>query len=369
MNTIKTLAVAVLGTCLMVSAPVSGAAFEPWIQLKASYQTSFTYDLEEVAAFGIDRARAGAAGKFAEQFYFEVVFEGKYTERGDGARLRKAFMSWEFLERHHASIGAIEIAFSRPISGTEFNFINYDITSSPDSYQYGFMVEGSLMNNLISYSAAVCNGEGLTSGNIGRGFLYLLRAELLLMGKKDLRDGAAVAARDGMFNISLAAALDNKAETTDSGVTYEYYDAYYFLADFTYKVDYISIFAQAHFNMFTRKEDGTYWGGEEGNVRKAMGGFVQVAYNFKGITGIALEPIVKYEFWRNTVNEGLSDLDVDKQQLAVGFTYYVKQHNLKLNLEYRKVLKDDKVYFVKEPSDQFVGFRITHKFASGKVGL
>lgn len=339
-----------------------------WIKLKADYQASFFMDLEDVAGFSMDRARIGAIGTFAKNFFFEVSVDGKYTQDDKGTELKKAYLQWTFLPGHSVSFGGVQMSFTRPISGTEFNFINYDITYTPNAYQYGIMFEGRIAN-MLAYSATIANGEGLKTDNIGKGFLYSLRVEYLHGGVRDYFDGVATPGDKMILNIGLAAALDNKSETVDAGLTYQYFNAYYYLLDVSLKMGALSIFGQFNLNMYDRKEDGTYWGGAEGNAKKSMGGYAQISYNLKSIVGIALEPIVKYEFWRNVVNEGLGEVDYDLARLAVGLTYYVKGHDLKFNLEYRLTTFDNKVYFIKKPSDHFVGIQATHKFGSGKIAL
>ena len=350
----------------------AGSAFSAessaWMKVKASYQASFTYDLEDVMGFNMDRARIGAIGSIAKNFFFEVSFEGKYTQDGDGAELKKAYLKWQFLKDHSVTFGALQTAFTRPVSGTEINFINYDITSTPSPYQYGIMFEGRLGGSL-GYSVTVCNGEGLGADNVGKGFLYMGRLEFLLNGVRDYTDGAPSTAKGLIFNASVAAALDNKSATVDSGVTYEYYSSHYYLFDIVIKTGDLALYGQANLNMFDKKEDGTYWGGSLGNAKQAMGGFAQISYNLRNVIGIDIEPIVKYEFWREVVYEGIYDVNYDIARIAVGLTYYVKDHHLKFNFEYRLTTFDNHDYFIKEPSDHFVGFRVTHKFASGKIGL
>ena len=201
--------VMVLVALLVAGAAFTAAAqdFVPWMKLKADYQASFTMNLEDQAGFNMDRARIGAVGSFMKDFFFEVSFDGKYTQDDKGTELKKAYLQWEFLKGHSVSFGAIQMSFTRPISGTEFNFINYDITTTPNAYQYGIMLEGRLFN-MFAYSATLANGEGLRAENVGKGFLYTARIEYLHGGVRDYFDGAANISDKMILNIGLAAALD-----------------------------------------------------------------------------------------------------------------------------------------------------------------
>lgn len=370
MKHMKHTIVMVLAALLFLGIGFVAAAqdYTPWMKLKADYQASFVMDLEDAAGFNMDRARIGVIGSFAKNFFFEVSVDGKYTQDGKGTELKKAYLQWEFLPKHSVSFGGIQMSFTRPISGTEFNFINYDITTTPNAYQYGIMFEGRFLKQ-FAYSVAIANGEGLKTDNIGKGFLYSGRVEFLLRGVRDYFDGSAEITDKMILNIGYAFAMDNKAETADGGLTYEYFSGYYYLLDVSFKLRGLAVFGQYNMNLFDRKEDGTYWGGTDGNVKKAVGGYLQASFNLKDIIGYALEPVVKYEYWDNTVNEGLGNVKYNLTRLCLGLTYYIKGHDLKFNLEYRRVLNDDKVYFLKKPSDHFLGIQATHKFGSGKIGL
>lgn len=339
-----------------------------WIKVKADYQTTFTMDMEDELGFNMSRARIGAAGSLFKNMYFEIALDGKYTQRGGATELRKAFLSWEFLPGHAVTMGAFATTFARGLSGTEFAFISYDITESPDSYQYGVGING-VVGDKLRYYLAACNGEGLDEFNTGKGLLYMGRVEFTPIGKWDMVDGAPTIHKTPSLTVSGAAAYDNKSQTPDNGLNYEYYGSMHFLADLTFKINGFSFFAQGNLNKFDQKEDGSYWGGANKNAKQTMGGFAQIGYNMAGAGGPAIEPMVKYEYWRTTVNEGFGDTDYDVARINAGINWYLKGHDLKLNVEYRYTMKDDNIYFIKEPSKHFVGFRLTHKFASKKISL
>lgn len=345
----------------------TSAAGNTWLKVKASYQATVTSDLEDELGFNMSRARIGVAGSFFKNMYFEVAFDGKNTQKGGAAELKKAFLSWEFMPGHAVTMGAFTTTFARGLSGTEFAFISYDITEYPDSYQYGIGVNGVIANKLRYYLSA-SNGEGLDEFNTGKGLLYMGRLEITPFGKWDLLDGAPVIHKTPTLTFSVAGAVDNKSETADGGLNYEYFNSYHYLADLTFKMGGLSFFAQANMNMFDKKEDGTYWGGD-GAVKESTGGFAQIGYNLAAIGGPAVEPMFKYEMWKDTVNEGYGDVEYEMTRINAGVNWYLKGHYLKLNVEYRYTLSDENIYFLKEPSKHFVGFRLTHKFASKRIDL
>jgi hypothetical protein len=376
--------------------------FTPWIGLRGSYQAVFQTDLFGINAnvpdfnkdsykgegsFRVPRSRIGIEGSFAENLYFQVEFDGRNTARGRGVDLRVAFLRWEQKgdsSIHQIEAGALTTAFARPLSGTEFAFINYDICTVLDAYQYGLQYRGAFADDFVRFIASVNNGEGVGSHNVGMGFQYVARVEITPLGNtiKDITEGNTrfEAKKDGdptfestfnipMLTIGLAGALDNKARSDDFGYTAEYFNSYHLLADVTFKFLGMSFFAQGVYNAYSRLEDGTYWGGVDRNVKESYGGFAQIGYNLKGILGREIEPMGKFEWWDDTIEEGYGPQSIRKSQFSVGVNYYIKGHDLKLNVEYRRVLSDDKIYAVRSPWENFLGFRITHKFKSGKIPL
>ncbi|MDR2733281.1 MAG: OprO/OprP family phosphate-selective porin [Spirochaetota bacterium] len=384
----------ILGLLLVMG--ISGYAmaaddFAPWVGIRGSYQATFeqrlfndivnfdgtTTKVDSESQFLVPRARIGVDGRLLEDLYFCAEFDGRYTSSGRGTLLRYAYVRWDFLKNdsmlNQLEMGAITTTFARGLSGTEYAFINYDICTVLDSYQYGVQYRGSFANKLIDVYLSVNNGTGLTSLNVGSGLQYVGRIEITPFGGdyKDLREGSTgKTVKDGgsFLTISAAAALDNKARTDDFGYTAEYYKSQHLLADITFKVGGISFFAQGVYNAYDALEDGTYWGGIDRNIEKSYGGFAQLGYNLGAFGLIELEPMVKFEYWNDVANEGFGPQDTIKQDFAVGINWYLKEHDLKLNAEFRHILKDEKVYAVKAPCDNYIGVRMTHKFGA-KVPL
>lgn len=358
------------------------AAFKPWARVRGSYQFVLESDLSNKSAFEIDRARLGMDGMFLKDVYFKVDIDAKNTKKGKGAELKAAFISWNFSKYHWLDVGAITTTFARALSGTEYAFINYDITTGLDAYQYGVQLRGLLGNGFLSYFVSVNNGEGYSSINTGNGFCYMGRVELQLMGKNyktakdgtkvwqfaDLREGAPKA-NDKTLTIGIAGALDQKFESPDYGQTFESFNGIHAIADLTFRMNGLSFFAQGNFNSYGQKYNDSYWGGANGNVKESMGGFAQLGFNLKNSIGAAIEPMVKFEYWKDTVNEGADDIIYEKTQFAVGINWYIKEHKAKVNFEYRRVLSDDYegTYIIK-PSEDYVGLRFTHSFSSPRIG-
>lgn len=361
--------------------PAAASAFKPWARVRGSYQFTLHTDLSNKSAFETDRARVGMDGMFLKDVYFKVDIDAKNTKKGSGAELKAAFISWNFSKYHWVDIGAITTTFTRGLSGTEYAFINYDITTSLDAYQYGVQLKGLMLDGFLSYFFSVTDGEGYKEINTGNGFLYMGRFELQLMGKNykmkngnktwkfaDLREGAPTA-DNKTLTLGLAAALDNKYESPDFGQTYETFNGFHAVADLTFRMNGLSFFAQGNYNKYDKKYNDAYWGGANENVKESMGGFAQLGFNLKQSLGIALEPMVKFEYWKDTVNEGADDIIYEKTQIAFGINWYIKSHDVKVNLEYRRVLNDDyeETYIIK-PSENFLGIRLTHKLSSPRIG-
>ncbi|HOG65276.1 MAG TPA: porin [Spirochaetota bacterium] len=363
----------ILGLLLMAGLAMA-ADFQPWVGVRGSYQAVFHTDLlDSTAAFEVDRARIGVEGEWIKDIYFQVEADAKNTKKGKGTELKVAFIRWSFLDmdtfKGAVEFGALTTTFARGLSGTEYAFINYDITTVPESYQYGVQVKGNLMNNFVEVIASVSDGEGLSTINTAKGLLYVGRVEITPLGSemKDLREGntgKTLASGAPMLSIGLAAALDNKAKTDDLGYTSETYNSSHLLADVTFKMLGFSIFGQFVMNSYDALSDGTYWGGVNKNVKESSGGFVQVGYNLKDVVGFELEPMVKFEMWNDVLNEGYGDVDTKKQDFAVGFNWYAHGHDFKMNVEYRHMLKDENFYFGKPPAEDYFGFRVTHKFGA-----
>jgi len=376
-------------TTTPVVTPANDAKFTSWARVRGSYQMAWKSDMDLESGFDIDRARLGMDGMLLENLYFKVDVDAKNTKKGKGTELKVAYASWEFMKEHYLEIGAITTTFTRELSGTEFAFINYDITSGLDSYQYGVQARGSLMDNMIRYYASVSGGEGLSKINTANGYLYMGRLLFTVIGAEGLRkinEGYKEAKKSGdafyenlmegntkkwnfpTLAIGVAAALDNKATSYDQGYSYEYHSSKHLVADVTFKMGGISLFAQANYNEFDAKLDGSYWGGVNGNIRTSGGGFAQIGYNLGCMEGMPdIEPMFKYEAWNDVIDEGYGAELREKRQFALGVNWYFKGHGLKINAEYRHVTTDENLYLTKAPSDNFFGIRITQSFSSGKI--
>lgn len=359
---------------LLISGLVMAADFQPWVGVRGSYQAVFHTDLfDSAAAFEVDRARVGVEGEWLKDIYFQVEVDARNTKKGKGAELKVAFVRWSFLDmddfKGAVEFGALTTTFARGLSGTEYAFINYDITTVPASYQYGIQAKGNIMDKFVEVIASVSDGEGLSSINIAKGLLYMGRVEVTPLGNdiKDLREGntgRTLASGAPMLTISFAAALDNKAKTDDLGYTSETYNSTHLLADLTFKMMGFSLFGQFVINNYDALSDGTYWGGVNKNVKKSSGGFVQLGYNLKDLIGFELEPMVKFEDWNDVLNEGYGDVDTRKRDIAIALNWYASGHDFKLNFEYRRMLKDKNFYFGKPPAKDYFGLRVTHKFGA-----
>jgi len=371
-------------TTTPVVTPANDAKFTSWARVRGSYQMAWKSDMDLESGFDIDRARLGMDGMLLENLYFKVDIDAKNTKKGKGAELKVAFASWEFMKGHYLEVGAITTTFTRELSGTEFAFINYDITSGLDSYQYGVQVRGSLIDNMMRYYASVSGGEGLSKINTANGYLYMGRLLFTVLGADELNEKGKKTGKDEFYNnitegntsknpfptlaIGVAAALDNKATTYDQGYNYEYHSSKHLVADVTFKMGGISLFAQANYNEFDAKLDGSYWGGVNGNIRTSGGGFAQIGYNLGCMEGMPdIEPMFKYEAWNDVIDEGYGAEIREKRQFAIGVNWYFKGHGLKVNAEYRHVTTDENLYLTKAPSDNFFGVRITQSFSSGKI--
>ena len=373
MKMTKGVVVIVLTTMAVFSASLVAKDFSPWAQAKASMQAVWWSDLEDESAWEIKRARVGVDGEFTPGIYFKVEVDGSNTKKGKGTELKAAFISFSILDNHmlDVDVGAITTAFTRPLSGTEYAFINYDITTSLDAYQYGAMAKGVFLDGMIGYYLAMVNGEGYGSINVGNGYCYIGRVEIQPFGGKpgkfaDLREGSAL--KDDMLAIGLAAAIDNKSETSDYGVTFQNYSSSHFVADLTFRFAGASLFGQYNMNSYEKKYDGNYWGGINKNVKESNGGFVQAAYNLGAIGLPNIEPIVKYEFWKEIVNEGVDDMTFKKANFAVGANWYFAEHKFKLTTEYRHVVKDDYyATYITKPGEDYFGVRLTYSFSSPKI--
>jgi len=361
--------------------------FEPWVGVRGSYQAVFHTDLlDSAAAFEVDRARIGVEGEWIKDIFFQVEADAKNTKKGKGTELKVAFIKWTFLKnnfmQHDVEFGAITTTFARGLSGTEYAFINYDITTVVESYQYGLQYKANLMNNMFEFIGSISDGEGLSAINTAKGLLYIGRLEITPLGNsfKDLREGNSGTTMNTnytnkkkviencfatpMLSFGIAGAIDNKAKTDDLGYTSETYNSKHFLVDMTFKFLGASLTAQGVYNSYDKLSDGTYWGGVNKNVKESYGGFVQVGYNLEKILGIEIEPMAKFETWRDVLNEGYGDQDSFKRNLAIGLTWYGHDRDFKVNAEYRRVLKDENFYFGKPPAEDYFGFRVTHKFGA-----
>lgn len=347
----------------VVAAPAFAA--KTYLNVKASYQAVFQSNLNDESEFVIPRARVGAYGSFFPNMYFEVVVEGKKTKDGEGAQLKKGFISWEFINGLFLEFGAVQVAFTRPISGTGFSFINYDITWSLDPYQYGLQLKLQLLGDMLTIYGSACNGEGLQETNIGNGLLYAARLEFNALGKKDLTDGFTKDVGGMSLTVSAGIAMDNKAETYDYGVTYSYYGSTHLVFDAMFKMAGISVFGQYNYNEYGRKEDRTYWGGPDNNLKKSYGFTLQGGFNLKSIINMDIEPMGRFEWWRDVIEEGYGPQATDMTRFALAVNWYLRGHFLKFTLEYQRVLSDEHVWFIKEPAKDYAGLRITHKFTTG----
>jgi len=353
---------------------VASQRFSPWVGVRGSYQAVFQTDLfDSESAFVVPRARVGVEGEWVEDLYFQVELDGRNTARGRGADLRVAFVRWNFLKnesmKNEIEFGAITTTFARGLSGTEYAFINYDICTVLDAYQYGIQYKGSFLDRFVEVFLSANNGEGLSSLNVANGLQYIARVEITPLGGdiKDLREGntgKTLSSGAPMLTISVAGAMDNKARTDDYGYTAEYYSSYHALADLTFKIFGLSLFAQGVYNTYDAKEDGTYWGGADGTAQESYGGFGQIGYNLFGVIGLELEPMFKFEWWRDVINVGYGKTDYTKTDFAVGINWYIRDQDLKINAEFRRVLSDNNMYAVKGPADNYLGLRVTHKFGA-----
>lgn len=360
---------------VLLAGAVSAAtdSFSPWARAKASIQAVWWSDMEDESAYEIKRARVGVDGEFTKDIYFKVEVDGSNTKKGKGTELKAAFISVNFLKDMWVDVGAITTAFTRPLSGTEYAFINYDITTSLDSYQYGAQYKGTFMDGLLGVYVAMVNGEGYSSINTGNGYCYIGRVEVQPIGAKagkfaDLREGAAL--KDTMLAIGLAGALDNKSETSDYGVTFQNYSSTHMVADLTFRMNGLSFFGQYNMNSYDKKYDGNYWGGANKNVKESNGGFAQVGYNLGALNmGFPeIEPMIKLEFWKDIVNEGVEDITYNKKQFALGMNWYLSEHSFKITAEYRHVTKDDYyATYITKPGEDYLGFRLTYSFSSPKI--
>lgn len=369
---------------MMLCGTVTAQEFIPWARAVGSYQFALRTDFKNDSAYDINRARIGFDGMFMNNVYFCVTIDAKNTKKGAGAELKAAFLNWHFAKYHWLDVGALTTTFTRGLSGTEYAFINYDITTNLDAYQYGIQLKGLFANGLVSYFFSMTDGEGYKKINIGSGFLFTGRIELQLLGRNketaqdgtitykfaDLREGA-VNRKDTMLTLGVAGALDNKYESPDYGLTYETFNGLHFVGDLTFRHNGLAFFAQGNMNLYGKKYNDAYWGiGGDGvaRVKKSLGGFAQISFNLGKFLPFELEPIVKFEYWKDTVNEGADDRLYVKRNIAVGANLYLNGHRCKITMEYRRVLQNDFVdEMIIKPTDNFLGLQITHSFSTPKL--
>lgn len=260
--------------------------------------------------FFLRRARLGAKGSFAEDFDF--VIQAEFGNNSIGgvsayrAQLTDCAVAWTHFPAATVTLGQFKTpyGFEQLVSDTKNLFVERSLPNDrlTLSRQIGAMLGGTVLENKVTYSAALFNGNGANNGaNDNDQFLYVGRLTGTVVQTDKARVGVGV----------------NGFTTRDTGTS------------FTGRRTGLGFDVQAHYGpadlqaeYLRMRSDRDIGADTTADGWSILGAWMLVPKTLQGL--------VRYEIYdQNTATGG------DQSSLwTVGFSYFIKGDDLKLTVNY-----------------------------------
>lgn len=259
--------------------------------------------------FNFRRVRTNLSGSIVDNVSFRMEFD--LTKGKDNDLLTDAFIKFTNFPKANITLGQFKIPYSEEylISSSALDTIerSLPVTRMSSEYDRGIMVDGDILEKVLSYGIAVVNGTGGNKTEDNDSKDIVARLVFSPWGKNEnalsgLKFGAAYQSGEQKTGA-------NKENRTRSDLMLKYQ-----YKNFKALTEYL--------NQETKKKGA--------QPVKNAGYFVQLAYGFPLENDHVIEPVVKYEVYDPDTNKAKDTQTI----FTTGLNWYIGK-NVKFSTNYR----------------------------------